>query len=786
MRPNRKNPLPLVPLLQTYREAGILPVASLAEVPVLGKRFQEILIAQEKFLNESFLAGATESEFTGHLLKFQNQCSPLPCQPSLIEKKTSLLRHALTHLVRCEDPIPQKIERVLSPHGTYFIPNLDLAFWSAILQALEPAYFPACLPSVWKGLHRLGSVSASPPQNPAKLFFILLECYQKLLGQFSFLSALHLDHFLSLVAGMQGRDLWSGISRLSQECKATNSHSELNGLPDNSARENRPHFSGFCSDTFRFLADLQHNNKRDWMEQNRERYHFFLREPLVELCQSLADRYVEPILNGKWKLNLETTVRTGKTLSSICKNDYGKTQPYHKDMWITFCRGQPGNKKQDVQLFVRVSEQRLNIGLGFGPQSQEVLKLFRNNVQGHSTLLLYSLEKSGARAHCQFALDVDFSRVAEVESPENLVTWSQEKTPYAGISLSQESPLLRNDDLVGEVILTLDRLLPLYFCSIQAEPHKVLQDHFGLHSFHPTFATADFLSQSLLSSTWLEKAKTLLEMKRQLILQGVPGTGKTFVARQLARWLTSGEEDNIRLVQFHPTFSYEEFVEGIKAKTVKVKNRHDVTYQVQDGVLCDFAAQAWKNPGQNFVLVLDELNRGNLPRIFGELLYLLEYRHHKVILPYSRREFQLPANLYFLATMNAADRSVSLLDQALRRRFSFLEMPPDKDLLSNWLRRHSPSTPESFRDTVVELFEELNSKLSQELGRPFQIGHSYFMVPELDENKLQTIWTHQIFPLLEDYFVGQPNRLAAFDLEKLLQGRGKKSAGLGKKLSCIR
>jgi 5-methylcytosine-specific restriction protein B len=205
-------------------------------------------------------------------------------------------------------------------------------------------------------------------------------------------------------------------------------------------------------------------------------------------------------------------------------------------------------------------------------------------------------------------------------------------------------------------------------------------------------------------------------------------------------------------------------------RSVTVDGRSDVTYPVEEGLLCAFAEEASRRPAEPHVLLIDEINRGNLPRIFGELLYLLEYREQSVCLPCSRRSFRLPSNLYLVATMNAADRSTARIDQALRRRFSFLDMPPDAGVLARWLQAHIPAAGAAFAERVQTLFERLNARLRADLGPQGQIGHSYFMVPDLDEARLRIIWQHHVRPLLEEHFAGQPGRLASYEVDKLLDG----------------
>ena len=196
-------------------------------------------------------------------------------------------------------------------------------------------------------------------------------------------------------------------------------------------------------------------------------------------------------------------------------------------------------------------------------------------------------------------------------------------------------------------------------------------------------ALADELSLDL---GFLRRIEALLDDKRQVIFQGPPGTGKTFVARKLAACL-AGSGDRVRLVQFHPSYAYEDFVQGFRPTL----RNGQAGFELTDGPLLAMARRAKSKPDAKYFLVIDEINRGNLAKVFGELYFLLEYRDEPMQLQYSNAEFSLPDNLYIIGTMNTADRSIALVDLALRRRFHFVEFHPGKrpvqGLLGRWLER---------------------------------------------------------------------------------------------------
>jgi 5-methylcytosine-specific restriction protein B len=232
-------------------------------------------------------------------------------------------------------------------------------------------------------------------------------------------------------------------------------------------------------------------------------------------------------------------------------------------------------------------------------------------------------------------------------------------------------------------------------------------------------------------------------------------TGKTFVAQEIAEYvaLCKGErKGRVSIVQFHPTYSYEDFVEGYRPiRSIQAPSeQHSLAFQLVSGPFKELAEEAQKNPQSNFVLIIDELNRGNVAKIFGELFFLLEYRDRNILLQYSNSKFSLPTNLFIIATMNTVDRSLSKLDKALRRRFFFvpflLDREPVKDLLSKWLDRYKPSM--KYVAQVVDKANEMLSKIDEGLS----IGPSHFMTSELNKEWFELIWKYSIVPEVEDSF----------------------------------
>lgn len=276
---------------------------------------------------------------------------------------------------------------------------------------------------------------------------------------------------------------------------------------------------------------------------------------------------------------------------------------------------------------------------------------------------------------------------------------------------------------------------------------------------------------------WLQEQADLLRERQQLVLYGPPGTGKTYLARALAAHLVR-DPGAVKLVQFHPSYTYEDFFEGFRPSP-RVDGQ--LAFTLHPGPFRRLVEAARAHPSDPYVLIIDEINRANLAAVFGELYFLLEYRDQQIELLYSDADFTLPPNVFMIGTMNTADRSIALLDTAMRRRFAFVELhpsqPPIAGLLRAWLAREQKSE-ENTGAALTEnldapaLLDALNARIAE---RDLAIGPSYLMRPSIyrKAEALDRVWATSILPLLAEHHYGSgPEALDPYRLDALRNGLG--------------
>lgn len=268
----------------------------------------------------------------------------------------------------------------------------------------------------------------------------------------------------------------------------------------------------------------------------------------------------------------------------------------------------------------------------------------------------------------------------------------------------------------------------------------------------------DFLSEVYMNSEAYDSLVGLLMQKKNIILQGAPGVGKTFTAKRLAySMLGLKDDDQIELVQFHQNFSYEDFIMGYKPT-------EDGGFVLKSGIFYNFCKKARSNPDKQYFYIIDEINRGNVSKIFGELLMLIEngYRGKNIRLAYTGEDFTVPENIYIIGMMNTADRSLAMIDYALRRRFSFFEMEPG--FSTDGFKQYQKSLHDETFDKVIEAIADLNTVIANDdsLGTGFCIGHSYFCdQEEVSKEWLRNVVNYDIAPMLKEYWFDDPQKSKA-------------------------
>ena len=440
---------------------------------------------------------------------------------------------------------------------------------------------------------------------------------------------------------------------------------------------------------------------------------------------------------------------------------------YYIDQFLKAAESDQGEKRKFPSRFKDLT---VKVKIEFGGVSRLVFLKGRNSLlQGvYPLYLFYPEENQLVLAYGKSEELGDIRDWPADQLHETIENWHQQEfqTPapqYGNFHIKAVYDL--NDELDADQLqMDLDEMISDYK-RIQFEPEEQAlaeeQDQYG----HDQELESDFLQDVFLEPEEIQNIQHSLEYKRNVVLQGPPGTGKTFLAKRLAYLLLGTKDDSrIETVQFHQSYSYEDFIQGYRPT-------EDGNFKLVNGIFYRFCERARQQPDKKFVFIIDEINRGNLSKVFGELMLLIEKdkrgQHSAVSLAYARADedkFYIPNNLYLIGTMNTADRSLAVVDYALRRRFAFINiMPCFNEQFKQYLR--SNEVDESMIQQLLTKIESLNEAIRNDnnLGSGFQIGHAYFCQADSnqeDRNWYEFIIRHEIAPLLEEYW---------FDNEDLAQ-----------------
>ena len=314
-------------------------------------------------------------------------------------------------------------------------------------------------------------------------------------------------------------------------------------------------------------------------------------------------------------------------------------------------------------------------------------------------------------------------------------------------------PALRDDDLFDMFSHWLVAVKK-YFNSLELPLLNEIMTDIKLdieeENLQPEYTLDQCSKETGINETELLRWINNINRKGQIILQGPPGTGKTFIAKKLAEHLTRGKDGFSEIIQFHPSYSYEDFIQGIRPRT----ENGQLTYDLVPGRFLEFCKKA-ESYDDICVLIIDEINRANLSNVFGELMYLLEYRDQEICLAGSNESFKIPENVRIIGTMNTADRSIALVDHALRRRFAFIKIAPNYTILK---RYYKDDEINFLIDQLIQVLQDINKMINDP---NYEIGISFFMILNIEHN-IQDIWEMEIEPYLEEYFYNALDKIEQF------------------------
>lgn len=312
--------------------------------------------------------------------------------------------------------------------------------------------------------------------------------------------------------------------------------------------------------------------------------------------------------------------------------------------------------------------------------------------------------------------------------------------------------------LIHKIAQTFKKLFPLVLM-MSDDADLFINQYLPVYEkeFNPVYHLEEISQITGFQTDQLTQWINAINRKGQTIIQGPPGTGKTFIAERLAKHLIGGGDGFSDIIQFHPAYTYEDFIEGLRPIT----ENGQLTYSIVAGRFLKFCEKA-EACEDTCVLIIDEINRANLSQVFGELMYLLDDRQNteRFITLASGKPFRIPTNVRIIGTMNTADRSIALVDNALRRRFAFIAISPNYELLQNYHNREETDFPV---DNLIGILKEVNQAIN---NKHYELGISFFLTETLAED-IQDIWQMEIEPYLEEYFFDNQKKMDEFLWDKI-------------------
>jgi len=495
----------------------------------------------------------------------------------------------------------------------------------------------------------------------------------------------------------------------------------------------------FTEETIGLLAGLSAEPTKSYYQDHRDELKEAVEQPFERLLAELA---------AELSPEASALLETEKALTSrFLKNDFGKGGAWGFYWGAFYPKG--GKRTTDAQLYVWMSKDELRFGFYISDYGDAALRRFQRNVEAQRETL--GLVLGGT-----FAEIPGLTYGSETE-PLTYSAWlrTSRPLPRAGVAVPADEVLTYSrEELVRRIGDAFTGLFPLMLLATSDNPMPAIRRYLGEepdHEIQPEYPLAICAEDTGHPLETLQAWLMGLERKGQAILYGPPGTGKTYMAEHLAQHLVGGSDGFIETIQFHPAYAYEDFMLGIRPREREDGGLH---YPVVPGHFVTFCRAAAEREG-TCVLIIDEINRAELSRVFGELMYLLEYRDQRVRLSVDGQEFAIPKNVRIIGTMNTADRSIALVDHALRRRFAFIGLYPRYDVLAHYHACQGTGFPV---DRLITVLKRLNEKI----GDPnYAVGITFFMRQDLHDS-IANIWQMEIEPYLEEYFFDRRSRVDAY------------------------